>query len=891
MVDSERRDRLKQVYFAALDLSTAELEAYLAEACAQDPELANEVRSLIVAARAAGGPVIGGPAARVRGVTPAADAGPEADDRHGPVTDWERYTDLELIASGGMGDVYRAFDPRLKRHTALKFIRGASTRHVERFLREAEAQARVEHANVLEVYETGEVKGLLYIAMRFIAGPTLKETREETTVEQKVVIMRQVAEAIHAAHREGLVHRDVKPTNILIERTADGILKPWVTDFGIVADDRSPALTATGDLVGTPWYMAPERLTGDEATVDRRSDIFSLGVTLYEYLSGERPYQAGTAVELFSMIREGPPRRLRQVAPELPQDLETIVMKCLEHDPERRYASARDLADDLGRYLDGDTISARRPSLAYTTWSWVRRNRALTAVAAAAVVLVTSSAALVLQARGEARERENRARAEAELRAEVGREFNRRAEEIDNLVRLARMAPIHDTSDIEDMVTTSIRAIRRRLGETGGVGEEAGHFALGRAYLAGGDYAKAHEHLQRAVTLGYTGRAVSLAYGQALAALYQEEVQKAERKTDKAERQRARAAADATYRQPALVYFSQAEPEDAEYPELTEGIVAFLEEDYPTALAKAHEASAKLSSLYEAHKLAGNVYTEMGAESWGRGDRQEAHRRWLLALDAYARASDVARSDRDAYLGTCRLGTDLVRLEAGHDRAAMEASFRLALKACANAEKVDPNSADPKRLTSDLYYQYAMVNPDASYEQAVRYAKLALDLSPDDETRLTRGNSFLAEADARIRSRQNPTDMLNRAVEMFDQVLSDNPRSFAALSGKGRALRKRATNEATAGGDALTTLQLALAAHDAAVAIRPDDVNLIAEQAAAYSEFAQLALVQARSSAGHEAQIIARLGLEAAATARRLAPDLSPPTHAEAQLEALLGGS
>src|SRR5262249_21931149 len=168
-----------------------------------------------------------------------------------------------------------------------------------RFLDEAQAQARVRHDNVLEVYETGEIEGTPFIAMRWVDGPTLLAIRGETSLEQKVRLIAQVAEGLHAAHREGLVHRDVKPSNVLVEKTPDGAWKLWIADFGIAQWSEAGA---SGELAGTPAYLAPELLKGHAVQADRRADVYGLGVTLYELLTGEAPFRAP---ELAGPLRPG----------------------------------------------------------------------------------------------------------------------------------------------------------------------------------------------------------------------------------------------------------------------------------------------------------------------------------------------------------------------------------------------------------------------------------------------------------------------------------------------------------------------------------------------------------------------------------------------------------
>jgi len=301
------------------------------------------------------------------------------------VAEAERYELREAIGSGGMGQVYKAFDRKLKRLVALKFLRGADAVQERRFLHEAQAQARVDHAHVCRVYEVGRLSSQPYIAMQYIEGKTLREAAPGLSFVEKLALMREVAEAVHAAHQTGLVHRDIKPQNILVERGPDGP-RPFVTDFGLARDVRSVGDTAEGAVLGTPQYMAPEQANGDLRALDARTDVYGLGATLYELLTARPPFEGGSQLQiLFRMIHEDPepPRKL---AAGMPADAESVVLKCLEKDPARRYPTAKALAEDLQRILVGEPVQARPPGALERFWRKARRNKAWVATLATLVI-------------------------------------------------------------------------------------------------------------------------------------------------------------------------------------------------------------------------------------------------------------------------------------------------------------------------------------------------------------------------------------------------------------------------------------------------------------------------------------------------------------------------
>jgi tetratricopeptide (TPR) repeat protein len=276
-----------------------------------------------------------------------------------------RFSDLKLIGSGGMGRVYSAFDPQLGRTLAIKRTVGVEAEQRIRFFAEARAQAALDHPNICKIYEVGETEGEPYIAMQWVRGKGLQDAGKAMTLGEKVAIMRDVAHAIQAAHRAGLVHRDIKPSNILVERDDRGGWHPYVVDFGLARLQSQPGITLSGMVVGSPCYMSPEQAAGEGSRVTELSDVYGLGATLYELLTGHLPFSGANPAEMLWKVMQGEPVPPRHHLPDLPRDLETIVLRCMERDPERRYPSASQLAEDLDRYLQGEPIQARPASLIY----------------------------------------------------------------------------------------------------------------------------------------------------------------------------------------------------------------------------------------------------------------------------------------------------------------------------------------------------------------------------------------------------------------------------------------------------------------------------------------------------------------------------------------------
>ncbi len=297
-----------------------------------------------------------------------------------------RYQLLVELGRGGMGVVWKAWDSQLQRSVALKLIRSATladSAEIDRFLREARAAARLRHPNIVPVHDVGEIDGQHYFTCDFVEGESLEAARKRETLPPRraIALVKTVAEALHHAHGEGIVHRDVKPANILLDREG----RPFVTDFGLAKEvgTGSSGPTLSGQILGTPAFMSPEQADGRIHEIGPASDQWSLGVTLYLLLTDVLPFNGQSMSDLVHAIREEEPISPTTWNKKLHADAQTIVLKTLEKDPGRRYASLADLSADLGRYLDGEPIQARPLSVVsrLARRAWKRRTSLLVASA------------------------------------------------------------------------------------------------------------------------------------------------------------------------------------------------------------------------------------------------------------------------------------------------------------------------------------------------------------------------------------------------------------------------------------------------------------------------------------------------------------------------------
>ncbi len=309
-----------------------------------------------------------------------------------------RYETISLLGEGSFGLVVKSHDPKLDRKVAVKIQKitafGSSPR-IDRFAREARAAAQLRHPNIIPVFEYGEFAENHFIVYQFVQGHTLRQwaIEKQADIRQKVAIVAQIADALDYAHTCGIVHRDIKPANILV----DDHDRPHIADFGCARREQGEETqTVDGAMMGTPAYMSPEAAAGRANLADGRTDIWSLGVILFELLSGERPFR-GKLSEILYAVQHDPAKRLRQVDRSLPVDLETICDTCLQQDPEKRFSTAAELAADLRRWLDGVPIKSRRTSVVVRSWKWAKRNRAVASLlSVVAIILVMATIASVI---------------------------------------------------------------------------------------------------------------------------------------------------------------------------------------------------------------------------------------------------------------------------------------------------------------------------------------------------------------------------------------------------------------------------------------------------------------------------------------------------------------
>jgi serine/threonine-protein kinase len=733
---------------------------------------------------------------------------------------------------------------------------------IERLLLEARAQARIEHENVCKVFEAGEIDGKRYIAMQYVRGGSLFEMRGDMTMEQQILALRKVADAVHAAHRVGIIHRDLKPANILAEKNEKGEWVPFVMDFGLARDLSAPGLTRTGVIVGSALYMAPEQAIASGAQPDRRSDVYSLGVTMYQVLTSKLPMDGDTEVEVLIKTLRDEPVPMRKRNRRIPRDIETIVMRCLEKEPERRYESARALAEDLERYLNGESILAQPVGLARSMYRKVRKHKAVTVAAALALALTL----IFLWISWNAKQR-------AEQQVMAARQFGQQVQQIESLMRIAHMLPLHDTRREMQIARARSQDISRRMQSLGPPGFGPGEYALGRYYLALKDYPQARQHLETAWNSGYGEAEVAYALGLALGEIYQRKLKAALRLGNQVIRERQIKQIEQNELKAALQHLTAGKGAWAEAPDYGEALLALYRKDYPGALSKARDALNAAPWLYEAKKLQGDVYFFTGNNKMNRGQLDAAADDFETSGRLYREASEIAHSDASIYISDCQRLNQMLALKAQRGTDAPR-DYGLAEEACGRALTANPENGEALASKSWIYIRWAEStsnfgqDPRPLLGKSILLSSDALRWNPAEaDAYEALGMSFWLQGAYERDHGIDPRSALNQAIEYSEKLIKLSPNYVWAHNTSGLAFWTKSSYEMIHGIDPRNSLRSAISQFERAIKTAPDYMWPYTNMGNAYSHLAHYEIMKG---------IDPRENLDRAIASYRKALDLNP---------------
>ncbi|REG33293.1 serine/threonine protein kinase [Archangium gephyra] len=759
-----------------------------------------------------------------------------------PVPGWERYQFMRLLGQGGMGRVFLAHDPRLRRDVALKFVRDDDPEAARRFVFEARAQARVVHERVCQVYEVGEVQGKSFIAMQHIDGLPLNQLAGKLTPEQKAMVLRDAAEGVHAAHRVGLIHRDLKPSNIMVERPQDGGLKCYVMDFGL-ARDWKEGMTASGSVLGTPHYMAPEQARGEVTRLDRRADVYSLGATLYHLLTGTYPVHGSNHLEVLSNIPTVEPRPPRALDKDIPADLEAIVLKCLEKERSARYDSARALAEDLDRFLNGEPVHARPAGLWYRLRKKARKHRrALVTTGSMALALMTFSLGQALLHRDELAQRSLEA---SRLTAMV--------KELEHYALKSHLSPSRDTRRDREKLRELVRELESWMRGADGLDQRLSHYALGRGYLALGDKTKARDSLEAAWNQGYQEPEAAYALALVMGQLYQEQQLEVERQYRQrlgkdpepgelpAEQWRETRQQELALRlrDPLLGYLqrSRGAPVPAGY---LEALTAFYKGHLDDARTGLEALGDGPPGFYEAPKLRGDIFLALATQHWNRGRYEEARKNFDEGRRAHEHAAEIGRSDPATHYALAQLEHARLEMELSSHGEGVRQLYERGLQAVSRALEVAPDHYESKLLEARFHHRlagYSSVPREEArrlLEQAHTALRAARELAPRwRATRVELAWTLWQWAQSNNAIKEDPRPQLSEALDALEK-LDPEEQDHEVHMLRGRIHKTWADYESSAGWNAFFHTNKAIESYDQAFKMDPSQMAARLGLATAY---------------------------------------------------------
>ncbi len=634
----------------------------------------------------------------------------------------------EKLGQGGMSIVYKVkrTDKALNQLAALKIIPQAfATDHlINRFLRERQILSDLNHNNIAKLYDAGITKqDIPWFVMELVEGKDILTyaNDHQLNIEQRIILFNQVCQALSYAHAHGVIHRDIKPNNLMVND--DGEIK--LLDFGIASDQQQSSLTMTGAVIGTPGYMSPEQAKGMTHELDRRSDIFSLGVLLYKLLQHNMPFDADSISEVCYRIIHDEPTLMEN---SIPIELQSITYKCLEKKIENRYPSVKELSKDLYAYLNGDIVSARKVTF------WGRLKKKITKYPMISGLIATTFATTFL-AIGYGIFQSY----ESLYRIQAAEKHLSHAQEIKAKVRRTHMMPLHNVineyQEINDDILELKNDIESSQTDTSGLSS----FALGSAYLSMREFDLAYEQFKDAEQKGWQSPELSSALGITLAMEWELIQINARAISDEIEKQKFIDQKTKDTFEPAVNYLKAAQINDTHSDYLL-ALMSWIEQDVQTSIKHIENEIIQYPWHYEAHNFAARIYAQAFIDENNENGYQSAKKFLQLSNDRMDQAIAIGESDPFNYSEYCaNLGFE-IQLKLYYDPQYLNDIFNKGLQVCESALALAPDPKPPG-IYQNLNYLY--VNKAAYekqlenrtidlYKKAYEITKNGLALHPND---------------------------------------------------------------------------------------------------------------------------------------------------------------
>jgi serine/threonine-protein kinase len=677
----------------------------------------------------------------------------------------DKYSLEKLLGQGAYGQVYKAVDLKLKRTVALKILTNSPIDRIEKFRREARNQAKVDHPNVCKVYEVNSYKEIHYISMQYIEGETLDKLNNKLSVTEKVQIIKQVAKGLHAAHLTGLIHRDIKPTNILVKQKQNGKYTPYITDFGISKQLDSPALTKEHAATGSPNYMSPEQAAGDKYKApDIRTDIYSLGVTLYEMLTGKLPHFGETSIEVMFKIINQEPKPVCKQNPSIPKDLGSIVMKCLEKHPANRYQSAQELLEDLNRFLKGDPVKARQAGFAYKIYKKITKHPIATTVTTLLTVFLLMVLGFWIS------EKVHTAKKIA-ISQQLGQIINNS----EHIMRIAHMMPIHNLEGDLQKVENETTKIKLLVEKMGTAGKAPGLYALGKCYTILGKEVIAKTCFEKAYNMGYKNNDLFYQLGIAYGKTYLKQHDKLKKALNSKTFATKKANLKKQYIDKAIKMFNKVKNSKTHTKYYGKALVSYINQDYNTALEYCNKSRKNNNWFYEALLLSGQIHITLAEQAEIAGFFKKAEKEYGFALEKINKAIEIAKSDTDCYKTLASLW--IKRFTNSRKNTEKILLYKKnALWALQKAKQTNSKDSDLYIKFAAFYWHWAEYQMEAGkdfkkdVEKGIEAAKNALKYnSKSYEAYHHLGNCYLYQGIYKMFSGENPKVSFEKAEFNFEK--------------------------------------------------------------------------------------------------------------------------
>ena len=741
-----------------------------------------------------------------------------------------------LLGKGGMGEVYEAYDgppgtawwhSKSSKEPTNKPCKGSCARPKPR------PGWTTKH--ICKVYDAGVKNGQPYIAMQYIKGDTLKEVGPGLSQIEKVRVIRDVALGVHAAHKQGVIHRDLKPGNIMLTNNS-GNLKPFVMDFGLARAPSIDSLTAKGALLGTVHYMSPEQAKGNVDDLDRRADVYSLGGTLFYLLAGRSPLEGKSVASILHLLgREGVPS-LATFKPDLSRDLIAIVDKCLQRNRGERYPTARALAEDLDRYMEGEAVAALPPTIPYRLGKKVSKHRIVTIAVAASLLILLSSLLWISV---------NRLRSAERTR--LAQSYGQRVERIEALARYTHMLPAHNVLGEYAIIRTRLDQVAQELPMLEDIAVGPGQYALGRGYLVVGDDEKAVTHLASAWKANYRTPEVAYALGLGLARRYQQEALSLMTIRNAESREKRRREIEIEYREPALEYLQMANGLGTESAHYIQSLIDFQRKDYEKALHKAALAFEEIPWLYEALALQGEIHLAMAREALFKGEHTLVAEAFEAATETYSKALEIAGSDPSVYLAVASLWQ--MRMIAGihRDDPEIAAYKEAAIDVCRQALVVHPDLAAAHQSIAKIHLRwcehlnYHGKDMAVALDEASQEVQIALDLEPENaDTLNVLGLVSVWRGIYRASIGDDPRYDYQEAISALTKAERARPGDVDTIVRLGLSLGRLGWYEKDHGFDAAASLESANRKYATALELDPGNLSIMMNLATNHAMLAEV---------------------------------------------------